>query len=748
MDDYVDELSTVAESVREILSAHADAGEAWNSLVANGFAAVSIEEELDSPVERILAAIAEETGRALSAAPYLSGAVVGASVVSALHGAVRTELAERLASGALGVLAVPIETSPWAPAVQELVVSAEGDRWTITGSVAGVLDGHRASHFLVPAAGDLFLVEADSPGVSASAVDSADPSRQLADLDFEQADASLLASGDDAARIVRSALTVGLVMLAAELVSAADEFLDRTLTYLKQRWAFGRPIGQFQAVKHSAVDLYTELAQARALLRDALAGLTDPGQDQSELLRRASVAKIQASRALSRIATRGVLLHGAIGFTWELGAHRFARRAMTDRYLFGTDDALTSAVAGSLQSGEPTPDDASVADAQRWLADNAPGFVGPRDHVGHFAVLTDQEAADQLQRARDWERLKAEAGFAGIGVPTEYGGQGRSQFEALTFQGHEHRYDLPHWIFGITHGMILPTILRWGTPEQKQRYIAPMLDGSGLWCQLFSEPGAGSDLAMASTRATKVDGGWRIQGQKVWNSGADNADFGLLVARTDPSVPKHKGLTVFILPMGTEGVTVRPIVQSSGSKLFSETFLDDVFVPDDAVVGEVGGGWQVAITTLMNERLALTGDGVPFRRLFGEVRGRREPVPAELEAQLVDLYCLDRALGSMSEQILESVRSGSEPGPEGSVNKLLTGRAALGLADFVGRLLGPAVLRDRDWSEYAIGAVGLVIGGGTEEIQKNVIAERVLGLPPEPRSGAGQSWAQEKAASG
>ena len=659
------------------------------------------------------------------------------------------QLGKRLAGGEAGVLAVPLNTSAWDPLHGCPTLTPRGDGWKVSGSVLGVLNGAQASYFLVPTTGGLLLVEANAPGVMVAAVDGADPSRPLADVTFADADARLVATGETAVSVVRRALTVGLVGLAAELVGGAQEFLEQTIAYLKQRWAFGRPIGQFQAVKHTAVDLYTEVAQARALLRDAVEAITAKNPDSPDVLLRASLAKIQASKALALIAVRGIQLHGAIGFTWELGAHRFLRRSMTDRFLLGGDDELVRAVANALstrtaESAQPQARDEGAA----WLAANAPQLVGPRDHVGHFAVLTDEQAADQLRRARDWERRKSEAGLAGIAVPKELGGQGRSQYEALTFQAHEHEYDLPHWIFGITFGMIMPTIISWGTEDQKSRFVPRMLNGTDLWCQLFSEPGAGSDLAMASTKATKVDGGWRIQGQKVWNSGADSADFGLLVARTDPDVPKHKGLTVFIVPMDAPGVTVRPIMQASGSTLFCETFLDDVFLPDDAVVGGVGNGWRVAITTLMNERLALTGDGVPFQQAFRAARAHDGHLPADLGAQLVDLYSLHRALGSLSEQILEGVRAGVEPGPEGSINKLLTGRAALGVADFMTRLLGPDVLREPDWYEYIVGAVGLLIGGGTEEIQKNVLSERVLGLPPEPRGRSGQSWAEEKAATG
>jgi len=749
MTQNTEELATVAESVRGILADAADATSAWEALAENGFASIGTDDSLDIPIGHLLTAIAHETGRALTPAPYLSAAVVGATIISCLDDETREELGDRLIEGEVGVLAVPLTTSAWDSLTEGAALTHESGTWKVSASISNVLSGAQADYFLVPATDGLFLVEADAAGVTVQGIESADSSRPLADVAFVNAEARLIASAEAGIEAARRGLTVGLVCLSAELIGAADEFFTRTVAYLKDRWAFGRPIGQFQSVKHAAADLFTEIEHARALLRDAVEAIVSTDAPAHDVLLSASLAKIQASKALAAVATRGILLHGAIGFTWELGAHRFVRRSMTDRFLFGDDDLLVRSVARALSTASSDRATTETQDAgAAWVAANAPAFVGPRDHVGHFAVLSDDEAADQMRRAREWERVKFEAGYSGFAVPKELGGQGLSQFEALKFQAHEHEYDLPHWIFGITYGMIMPTIISWGTDAQKSRYVRPMLDGTELWCQLFSEPGAGSDLAMASTKATKVDGGWRIQGQKVWNSGADKADFGLLVARTDADVPKHKGLTVFALPMDAPGVTVRPIVQASGSTLFCETFLDNVFVPDDFVVGEVGNGWRVAITTLMNERLALTGDGVPFRGVFQAAREHEEELSPELAVQLVELYSLDRALHSLSKQILEGVLSGAEPGPEGSLNKLLTGRAALGVADFMSRLLGPEILRDRDWHEYATGAVGLLIGGGTEEIQKNVISERVLGLPAEPRGKSGLSWAEEKASYG
>ncbi|MGX7727827.1 acyl-CoA dehydrogenase [Rhodococcus sp. 2H158] len=744
---YAEELATIATSVGQILREAPDTAAGWKLLADNGFASLAADDSLDLPVPALVAAVSEQTGRTLSSVPWLAGSVVATAVATRLESEIRDELVAALDAGQVTVLAVPVSTSAWDVSRAGVAATRDGDRWELTGSVTDVLNGADAARVLVPTDQGLFLLETDGSGVVVTPGDTADPSRPLADLDFRSAAARHVAAPDTARAAVQYGLTAGLVALTAELIGAAEEMLEQTIAYIKERRAFGRVVGQFQGVKHTTVDLWTEVTHARALLRNAIAALGDGSATSEATLVPATLAKVQASKALSQIATRGILLHGAIGFTWELGAHRFVRRATTDRFLFGDDDELVRLLAGHLTTRRSDDTDRAESSPEAgWLAQHAPRFVGPRDHVGHFAVLTPEEAADQLRRARDWERLKSENGFAGIAVPTELGGQGRSRFEALQFQAEEHRYELPHWLFAITYGMILPTVVQWGTDEQKQRYVPRMLNGEHLWCQLFSEPGAGSDLAMASTRATRAEGGWRIDGQKVWNSGADNADLGLLVARTDPNVPKHQGLTVFVVPMDTPGVTVRPIVQNSGSALFCETFFDDVFLPDEAVLGEVGNGWRVAITTLMNERLALTGDGVPFQRMFREAQERAADLTEAQGVQLVELYSIERALHALSAQMFETVRSGNEPGPEGSVNKLLTGRAALGVADFVSRLLGPEVLRDRDWNEYVLGAVGLLIGGGTEEIQKNVLAERVLGLPPEPRDRVKVSWAEEKAA--
>ena len=749
MTDNFDEIESIQDAVRDILDDASDSATAWRAFVESGFGAIAVDGIDDGSLVRVLSGIAEVAGSRLSPIPFVAHSVIAGGVASRLT----SEATSPFARGETVVLALPLAHSVWDDAVADATVQGAGDEWRLNAKVENVLGAGEATRFFVTAMVDdqpaLFIVERNEPGVTISSVNSADASRPTADIRIADAPARLIAHGPSVRDAVRFGLSLGTACVAAESIGAAAEFLERTIGYLKDRWAFGRPIGAFQSVKHMVVDLFTELALARALLRDALGGLESHDEISADSLARLTLVKVQAGRALHLIANRGILLHGAIGFTWELGAHRYVRRALTDRLLLGDPDIVTQQVVEQIVAvAESTAQNTALDAAESWLAANAPSYVGPRDHVGHFAVLTEAEIAEQVQRARRWERAKFDAGFAGIGVPQAFGGQGDSLYDALTFQALEHRYDLPHWIFAITHGMILPTILQWGTETQKSRFVEPMLTGSQLWCQLFSEPGAGSDLAMLSTRAEKVDGGWRVNGQKVWNSGADSSDFGLLVARTDPDVPKHAGLSVFIVPMDAEGVTVRPIVQASGSALFCEVFFDDVFLPDSAVVGEVGNGWRVALTTLMNERVALTGDGVPFHRARELARANSSHLGGAARERLFDVLVLQGALAAMSKQILEGVRTGADPGPEGSVNKLLTGRAAMAVADFVAATLGVELLRDRDWHEYVIGNLGLLIGGGTEEIQKNIIAERVLGLPTEPKAQSRVSWAEEKARMG
>lgn len=328
-----------------------------------------------------------------------------------------------------------------------------------------------------------------------------------------------------------------------------------------------------------------------------------------------------------------------------------------------------------------------------------------------------------------WQRLCFDNGFAGLTWPREVGGRELPSAYALAWADLESEYEVPRGVFGVTLEMVGPTLLAVGTPEQKSHCTA-ILRGDEIWCQLFSEPGAGSDLAGIATRATPTDTGWRISGQKVWTSEARHAKYGYLLARTDPSQPRHKGLTAFILDMSAPGVEVRPLRQMTGGASFSEVFLDDVEVPAEAVLGQIGGGWSVAMTTLGFERFSS----------FGRSLGRLVRQAAELgwpddtaRNAFIDAVIDQRALASFEAAMHRKILAGTPPGPEAALAKLATGTVVSKLADAVAEQLGSRLSAPDsgvdDWRLVLLSAPAFHIAGGTDEIVRSMIAERVLGLP-------------------
>ncbi len=358
------------------------------------------------------------------------------------------------------------------------------------------------------------------------------------------------------------------------------------------------------------------------------------------------------------------------------------------------------------------------------------------------------ESFDAVESARRFQAALFDGHLAGLTWPAEYGGQGLTTAHQLAFNEEAEPYVVPTMPLLIGLGMCAPTLLEKGTPEQRDRHLARMLRGDEVWCQLFSEPGAGSDVAGLRTRAVRDGEDWVVNGQKVWTSGAHYSDFGLLLARTNPDVPKHLGLTMFVVDMRAPGVTIRPLRQITGGSGFNEVFFDDVHLPGDAVVGDVDRGWQAAVTTLMNERVSIgAGGGGLGRRLGGgefaalaDVARRRgglaDPV---LRQRLASVFVEERLLELLSQRIRADVQAGRTPGPQGSVAKLAGAQLARHAAEVGLDLLGaggaawtPDDADAERWTQALLGAPGNAIAGGTPEIMKNILGERVLGLPREP----------------
>ncbi|WP_168702546.1 acyl-CoA dehydrogenase family protein [Gordonia paraffinivorans] len=387
-------------------------------------------------------------------------------------------------------------------------------------------------------------------------------------------------------------------------------------------------------------------------------------------------------------------------------------------------------------------------DAHNWLASMAPRRIDAvwgegSDSVAVFENWTPEQERAHTDAISAYEKTKFDAGWGALTWPEEYGGRDLPMSYELAFRAAEEFYEVPKRteMFSVTQQLVAPTIAQWGTPEQKDRFVRAMLRTDLIACQLFSETEAGSDLAAVRTRAVRTDDGtWRIDGHKVWTSGALVADFGVAVCRTDPQAPKHKGLTVFLVPMDAEGVTVRPIRQMTGGSSFNEVYLEGVVLDDSLRLGPVGQGWPVALTVLAAERLDGAGLGLANADQALELARHLDRELTDLErdkvADLAARAAVQRIAGM---RVAQAMIGGVEPGPEASMGKLLAVDTMARTSELVRLLLGRDLVADNGswgtyaWTEHVLGAPGYRIAGGTDEIQHNIIAERVLGLPKEPR---------------
>jgi alkylation response protein AidB-like acyl-CoA dehydrogenase len=397
---------------------------------------------------------------------------------------------------------------------------------------------------------------------------------------------------------------------------------------------------------------------------------------------------------------------------------------------------------------DDTADEARFrAEAQAWLAANAV----PKGHPDDFSSGFFRHGADWTvldERCRKWQRTLFDGGWAGISYPPGFGGRGGTTMQEIIFAEEMSRFGVHSGPFMVAHSMVGPAILEYGTDQQRERFIEPMLRGEEMWCQLFSEPGSGSDLASLSTQAVRDGDEWVVNGQKVWTSNADLCEWGILLARTDATAPKHRGITYFLLDMHTPGIEIRPLKQMTGDSHFSEVFFTDVRIPAENVLGgepRVNDGWRAAIHTLANERNMIGSVAadedleavLSLARSSGhvdDVRSRQELALVKTNIELL------RFLGYRMQTALSR---GDAPGPETSLIKLLYGQHMRHATSLGKQLLGAEGMLDgtpSGWSAYVgyrfVWAPQFGIAGGTNEVQRNIIGERVLGLPPEPRSPA------------
>ncbi|MFF3836691.1 acyl-CoA dehydrogenase [Streptomyces sp. NPDC001930] len=594
------------------------------------------------------------------------------------------------------------------PGTLTAVRTASG--YLLDGAAPPVLGGAQADLVILRAAtadGSVWLA-VDTDGLAVRPHESADPTRPTAEITSR---ATHVPAARELALDTALVHDLAAVLFAADACGTAARAVETAAEHARTREQFGRPIGQFQGVKHLCADMLVRLEQARALTWDAARAADDDA--------RSLTAALAAATALDTAFTCAkdcIQILGGTGFTWEHDAHLLLRRALVARQLLGTGDrhrltALRHA-AGGVRRGLRL-DLPPEADPYRAAA---------REAVAPAAGL-DPAAA---------RRALAPTGYAAPHLPEPYG-LGAGPLQQLAVQRALDEAGITVAGLGIAT-WVVPSLLAHGTPAQQDEHLGPTLRGERLWCQLFSEPGAGSDLASLRTRAERTeDGRWRINGQKVWTSAAQWAHHGILLARTNPAAPKHKGLTYFLVDMrNTPGIDVRPLKEITGESLFNEVWFDDAILPADAVVGEVDDGWRVARNTLGNERVHMA-DQVAFDTGLEAVIARADRVDSSVRVRIGALLAEAHALACIGLRTTLLQVSGLEPGAGASVRKLVQTIHQQKLAELTLELLGPEGAVREGPGERAVHGLlmsrCLTIAGGTTQVQLNVVAERLLGLP-------------------
>jgi alkylation response protein AidB-like acyl-CoA dehydrogenase len=707
-----------------------------------------------------LGVVFEELGAALYGGPFLSSVGFAATALLQLDA---PEARERYLPGI--VSGETVATLVWAgadPSVGGLSAVSGPRGWTISGSAATVLDGAGADLLLVaagtPAGVSLFAVPTGAPGLTRTPLTTLDSTRRLASVDFADTPGELLGTEGGARNALRRTADLGALYLACEQLGGAARVLAGAVEYAGTRVQFGRAIGSFQAIKHRCADLLVEVESARSVVYH---GLWTAVHDPAGLPVAASLARAVASDAYRRVATENIQIHGGIGFTWEHSAHLYLKRAKSSQLLLGTPSKHRSRLAGLVLTRS-----APFAGAATPEPDLPPEAVALDKEIAAFLAEHPVPRADQPGADRAFREARFDAGLAVVNFAPGFGGRGLdSSLQTLVERRFAEAGAVDHMarnVIGL--GMALPTIHAHGSDEQKRRFLRPGFSGEEIWCQLFSEPGAGSDLAALATRAVALDDGtgdFLVNGQKIWTSLGHVASFGILVARTDPDVPKHRGLSYFLLDMSLPGVEVRPLRQITGEAEFNEVYLTDVRVPASALLGTVGQGWKVAMTTLANERVALGAR--PALRGSGPIGQAVEVYRRAVEEGRADAAVTERLMllwtaaeAARLTNARAAAQIGREPGPEGSIAKLQMAELNKAIYELCVDLSGSDGLLIDSYEETApdfaavhggadvrkayLRSLANSIEGGTSEVLRNILGERVLGLPGEPRVDRDIPW--------
>jgi 3-oxochol-4-en-24-oyl-CoA dehydrogenase len=679
----------------------------WQNLVELGWLGLHIDEEHGGSGYGLpeLVVVIEELGRAVAPGPFVP-TVIGSAVIANDGSAVQKS---RLLPGLIdGTVTAGI-------GLGGNVRVADGPKSRIADGEAGIVLGAGLAELLLIAAGDdVLLLERGRDGVSVDVPDNFDPTRRSGRVRLR----NVSITADDILPGVReSALARARTLLAAEAVGGASDCVDAAVAYAKVRQQFGRTIATFQAVKHHCANMLVAAESATAAVWDASRAASE---DERQFQLIAGVAAALAFPAYARNAELNIQVHGGIGFTWEHDAHLHLRRALVIAALFGGDaparDVFDRTASGAVR--ENSLDLPAEAEELR---------AHIRADAAELAALDRRVQRDKL----------IETGYVMPHWPKPWG-RAADAVEQLVIEEEFRAAGVKRPDYSIT-GWVILTLIQHGTPWQIERFVEKALRQDEVWCQLFSEPEAGSDAASVKTRATRVDGGWKVNGQKVWTSGAQHCRRGLATVRTDPEAPKHAGITTVIIDMQDPGVEVRPLRQMTGGSEFNEVFFNDVFVPDEDVVGAPNSGWTVARATLGNERVSIGGGGSSYQGLatrLVELAQQNADRLAGAEVRVGHYLAEDHALRLLNLRRAARSVEGAGPGPEGNVTKLKLAEHMVEGGAISAALLGPEVaLTDGPGAlvgRMIMGARGMAIAGGTSEVTRNQIAERILGMPRDP----------------
>jgi 3-oxochol-4-en-24-oyl-CoA dehydrogenase len=689
----------------------------WQAAAEQGLQGVHLAESVGGQGFGILelAIVLAEFGYGAVPGPFVPSAI--ASALISAHDRDAKVLSE-LASGA-AIAAYALDSG--------LTATRQGDALVIRGEVRAVPAAAQASVLVLPVAIDSgeewAVLRAEQ--LEIEPVKSIDPLRPIAHVR-----ANAVEVGDDAALSNLTMATAHALMstlLSAEAIGVARWATDTASHYAKIREQFGRPIGQFQAIKHKCAEMIADTERATAAVWDAARAIDEASENNWDIVGSgiefaAAVAATLAPAAAQRCTQDCIQVHGGIGFTWEHDTNVYYRRAVM----------LAASFGRSSEYPQKVVDIATTTGIRPVNLDLDPDTEKLRAEIrAEVAAL----------KAMDREPRKvaiAEGGWVLPYLPKPWG-RAASPVEQIIIAQEFPAGRVRRPQVGIA-AWIIPSIVAFGTEEQKQRFLPPTFRGEMIWCQLFSEPGAGSDLAGLTTKATRTEGGWRITGQKIWTTYAQHSHWGALLARTDPSAPKHNGITYFLLDMKSEGVTVKPLRELTGNEFFNTVYIDDVFVPDEFVLGEVNRGWEVSRNTLTAERVSIGSSDANFLATLPDfvefVRdGQFDQVAQHRAGQLIAEGHAAKVLNLRSTLL---TLAGGDAMPSAAISKLLSMRTGQGYAEFAVSSFGTdAAIGDTDelagkWGEFLLASRATTIYGGTSEVQLNIIAERLLGLPRDP----------------